>query len=94
MSNELGKKVREIREAEGRGRQAFSDLTGIPKQTLINIENGRSAPSGKHLELVSKAFSRYALWLVTNLVDESSGHISPEIERARQMLKQTGTDTD
>lgn len=94
MSSDLGKKVREIREAEGMGRQAFSDLTGIPKQTLINVENGRSSPSGKVLVQVTTAISKYTLWLMTNQVDEACGQISPEIEKARKTLKQTGTDTD
>ncbi|MHA3027484.1 helix-turn-helix transcriptional regulator [Chromohalobacter israelensis] len=94
MSSALGKKVREIREAEGMGRQAFSDLTGIPKQTLINIENGRSSPSGKLLAQVSTAFSKYTLWLMTDEVNEAGGQVSPEVEKARKTLKKTGTDTD
>lgn len=94
MSIDLGKKVREIREAEGLGRQAFSEVTDIPKQTLINIEVGKSAPSGKHLALVSKAFTKYTLWLMTDMTDETCGQISPDIERARSTLKKTGTDTD
>lgn len=94
MSSELGKKVREIREAEGMGRQAFSDLTGIPKQTLINVENGRSSPSGKILVQITKAMSKYTTWLMTDQVNEEAGQVSPEIEKARKTLKQTGTDTD
>lgn len=76
------------------GRQAFSDLVGIPKQTLINVENGRSGPSGKLLSQVSMAFSQYTLWLMTGQVNEDAGQISPEIEKARKELKPTGTDTD
>ncbi|GEK74659.1 MULTISPECIES: helix-turn-helix transcriptional regulator [Halomonas] len=94
MSSDLGKKVREIREAEGLGRQAFCDLIGVPKQTLINVETGRSSPSGKLLAEVSKCFSKYTLWLMTDQADETCGQISPEIEKARKTLKQTGTDTD
>lgn len=94
MSSELGQKVREIREAEELGRQAFSEVTDIPKQTLINIEVGKSAPSGKHLASVSKAFTKYTLWLMTDQVDEVCGQVSPEIERARRTLKQTGTGTN
>ncbi|MGQ7245669.1 helix-turn-helix domain-containing protein [Salinicola sp. V024] len=43
----IGEKIWEIREAEGLGRQALCDLTGIPTQTLINVENGRNEPSFK-----------------------------------------------
>lgn len=94
MSIDLGQKVREIREAEELGRQAFSEVTDIPKQTLINIEVGKSAPSGKHLAQVSKAFAKYTLWLMTGQTNDECGQVSPEIERARRELKQTGTDTD
>ncbi|TFH86968.1 XRE family transcriptional regulator [Billgrantia azerbaijanica] len=94
MSSDLGKKVREIREAEELGRQAFCDLVGVPKQTLINVETGRSGPSGKLLAQVSTCFTKYTLWLMTDQVDESCGQVSPEIEKARKTLKQTGTDTD
>ncbi len=94
MSSELGKKVRAIREAEGLGRQAFSDVTGIPKQTLINIENGRSAPTGQHLVQITLTYGQYTLWLMRDQIDESCGQVSPEIEKARKTLKQTGTDTD
>lgn len=77
MSSDLGQKIREIREAEELGRQAFSELTDIPKQTLINIELGKSAPSGKHLALVSQVFTRYTLWLMTGQTNEKCGQISP-----------------
>ncbi len=33
-------------------------------------------------------------WLLTGMTDEACGQVSPEIERARRELKQTGTDTD
>lgn len=94
MSSELGKKVREIREAEEMGRQAFCELIDVPKQTLINIEMGRSGPSGKLLAEVSKAFTKYTLWLMTDQTDEACGQISPDIERARRELKKTGTGTN
>ena len=94
MSSDLGQKVREIREVEELGRQAFSVVTDIPKQTLINIEVGKSAPSGKHLALVSQAFTKYTLWLMTGQTDEGCGQVSPDIERARRTLKKTGTGTD
>ncbi|GGY10393.1 transcriptional regulator [Litchfieldella qijiaojingensis] len=77
MSSDLGKKVRAIREAEGMGRQAFCNVTGITKQTLINIEQGRNAPSGKLLAQVTKAFPQYTMWLMNDQVIEEVGQISP-----------------
>lgn len=94
MSSDLGKKVREIREVEELGRQAFSDLIGVPKQTLINVETGKSSPSGKLLAQVSSCFSQYTLWLMTGQVNEAARQVSPEIEKARRAFKPTGTDTE
>lgn len=34
------------------------------------------------------------IWLLTGMTDEACGQVSPEIERARRELKQTGTDID
>lgn len=93
-SIEIGEKIRALREAEGMGRQEFSDLTGIPKNTLIRLEQGRNAPSGKVLMQVTQAFEKYTLWLMNGQVNEAAGQVSPEIERVRKMLKQTGTDAD
>lgn len=90
----IGEKIRALREAEGMGRQEFSDLTGIPKNTLIRLEQGKNAPSGKVLMQITSAFHKYTLWLMTDQVSEEAGQISPQIEKARADLKKTGTDTN
>lgn len=76
------------------GRQAFCDTTGVPKQTLINVENGRNEPSFKVMTKITQAFPQYTMWLMNDQVIEEVGQVSPEIEQARKSLKQTGTDTD
>ncbi|ATJ83691.1 helix-turn-helix domain-containing protein [Halomonas beimenensis] len=93
-SSVIGEKIRALREAEGMGRQEFSDLTGIPKNTLIRLEQGKNSPSGKVLMQVTNTFPQYTMWLMNDQVIEDAGQISPEIEKARKTLKQTGTDTD
>lgn len=90
----IGEKIRALREAEGMGRQEFSDLTGIPKNTLIRLEQGKNAPSGKVLMQITSTFHKYTLWLMTDQVSEEAGQISPQIEKARADLKKTGTDTN
>lgn len=90
----IGEKIRALREAEGMGRQEFSDLTGIPKNTLIRLEQGKNAPSGKVLMQITSAFHKYTLWLMTDQVSEEVGQISPQIEKARADFKKTGTDTN
>ena len=93
-STPVGEKIRAIRETEGLGRQAFCDLTGIAKQTLINVETGRNDPSFKVMRKITTVYSKYTMWLMNDEVMEEVGQISPEIERARQTLKKTGTDTE
>ncbi|MBE0489925.1 MAG: helix-turn-helix transcriptional regulator [Halomonas sp.] len=93
-SSSFGEKIREIREAEGMGRQEFSDVTGIPKNTLIRLEQGKNEPSAKVLSQVCKEFGKYTVWLMADQVNEEAGQISPGIEKARKTLKRTGTDTD
>ena len=93
-SSVVGEKIRALREAESMGRQEFSDLTGIPKNTLIRLEQGRNAPSGKVLMQLTNTFPQYTMWLMNDQVIEEAGQVSPEIEKARKTLKQTGTDTD
>lgn len=94
MSIDDGRKIREIRETAGMGRQEFCDLTGINKQTLISTETGKIGCSLKTLRQVTAVFPQYRSWLVDDVVDIEAGQISPEMETARQQLKTTGTDTD
>jgi|TARA_R110001583_G_scaffold185024_1_gene344724 DNA-binding XRE family transcriptional regulator len=94
VSKTDGEKIREIREAEGMGRQEFSEVTGIKKQTLISTETGRMTCSLKTVRQITAVFPKYRMWLVDNQVDEEKGQINPEIEKARRELKQTGTDTN
>lgn len=94
MSRGDGEKIREIREVEGMGRHAFSQATGIGKETLIKVEQGKTAPSGKVLKQITNTFPQYTMWLMNDQVIEEVGQVSPEIEKVRKTLKQTGTDTD
>ncbi|WIX31595.1 hypothetical protein QO259_12285 [Salinicola sp. JS01] len=94
MSSELARRMREIREVETTGRHEFSQLIGVAKKTVESIEQTGRAPKGEMLEAICVQWPKYALWLMTGQVDEAAGQISPEIERARQTLKKTGTDTE
>lgn len=94
MSSDLARKIREIREAETSGRAEFSQVIGIAKKTLEGIEQTGRVPKGDLLEAICRQWPQYTLWLMTDQVNEVAGQVSPEIERARRRLKQTGTDTD
>ncbi|XKE44507.1 helix-turn-helix domain-containing protein [Halomonas organivorans] len=96
MSSEksFSEKLKEIREVHGLGRKAFSDETGIPIRTIEGIEQRGTIPRTDIAQKICKRWPQYSLWLMTDQVDETCGQISPEIEKVRQTLKQTGTDTD
>ncbi|MCE3026394.1 transcriptional regulator [Salinicola sp. DM10] len=94
MSSDLAHKIRLIRETETSGRAEFSELIGVPKKTLIGIEQTGRVPKGDLLSAICNLWPKYTLWLMTDQVNEEAGQISPEIERARQTLKKTGTDTE
>lgn len=86
MSTPIGTKIRKVREALGMGRQEFADKTGIPKNTLIQIEvSGREVMSGA-LIAIGKAWPEYAAYLLTDDVDIKQ--INPEVENvARELPK-------
>ncbi|MFC7369196.1 helix-turn-helix domain-containing protein [Vreelandella zhaodongensis] len=94
MSSDLAQKMREIREAETSGRTEFAQLIGFNKKTVESIEQAGRAPKGEMLEAICKQWPKYTLWLMTGQTNDECGQVSPEIERARRELKQTGTDTD
>ncbi|UYG07286.1 helix-turn-helix domain-containing protein [Halomonas sp. M4R1S46] len=96
MSSEksFSEKLKEIRDVNGLGRKAFSDETGIPIRTIEGIEQRGTIPRTDIAQKICKRWPEYSLWLMTDQVNEEAGQISPEIEKARKTLKQTGTDTD
>ncbi|HAT3690506.1 helix-turn-helix domain-containing protein [Serratia nevei] len=78
----IGKKLREIREAEGLTREELSEITGVPVPTMKRYETGRIANVGS--DTLTKytqhpRFSKYSLWLMSDLVAPESGQISPSL---------------
>tara|TARA_R110000850_G_scaffold2760_7_gene12940 strand:- start:1905 stop:2114 length:210 start_codon:yes stop_codon:yes gene_type:complete len=69
-------------------------MTGVPKQTLINVKNGRNEPSFKLMKKIVDVFPQYTMWLMHEQVIEEAGQISPQIEKARADLKKTETGTN
>ncbi|WP_193067745.1 helix-turn-helix domain-containing protein [Halomonas sp. 3D7M] len=78
MAYQLAEKIRKIREAETSGRAEFSQLIGIPKKTIENIELTGRAPKGDLLAAVCRRWPRYTLWLMTDQTDPESGQVQPE----------------
>lgn len=84
MSTPIGKKIRNVREALGMGRQEFVDKTGIPKNTLIQIEiSDREVMSGA-LAAIAQAWPEYAAYLLTDEVEIKQKN--PEVESLTKEL--------
>lgn len=62
----IGEKIRKLREEElEMGRAEFCDITGIPKQTLIKIEQGKTDPRVSTLLKITDRYPEYATWLIS-----------------------------
>ncbi|MGG2143772.1 helix-turn-helix domain-containing protein [Symbiopectobacterium sp. RP] len=82
LSTDIGKKLREIRDAEGLTRQQFFELTGVPVVTQKFYETGRRDGVGSEVLIKitqHPRFEKYALWLVTGKTSEAAGQISPTL---------------
>lgn len=82
MSTSIGKKVRAIRDAERLTREQFADLTGIPAGTQKYYETGRVDSIGSDTLLkitLHPRFSKYTLWLMSDVTNESAGQIAPPL---------------
>lgn len=88
MSNNIGLKIREIRECEGLSRDDFARIIDCKVNTLTQIETGRTKnPASDTPQAVCKAFPQYTLWLMTGQVNPEGGQISPEIKLQAEKLK-------
>ena len=82
MSNAIGKKIREIREAEGLTRTQFFELTGILETAQKSYETGKRENIG--IDTVMKItnhprFKKYTTWLLNGETNEAAGQISPTL---------------
>lgn len=88
MSTDVGKKIKEIREALGEGRPEFSLKTGIPIGTLIGIEQGRHEPKAGVLVAIAQQWPQYAAYLLTDETEITQRN--PETENIARDLKEAG----
>lgn len=88
MSNNIGRRIRAVREAEGLSREDFCAIIGLKVNTLTQIETGRTKnPASDTPQAVCTAFPQYTLWLMTEQVNPEGGQISPEIKLQADQLK-------
>lgn len=88
MSMDVGKKIREIREALELGRAEFSLKTGIPIGTLTGIEQGRHEPKAGVLISIAQNWPQYAAYLLTDSTNVEQ--VNPETDRDELNLKAVG----
>jgi len=85
MRNNINQRVRELRDHLGYGRQEFSDITGIKKATIENIERELQKINGDQIEALVTSFPEYAYWLTTGLELPEVGQISPATKEAQEL---------
>jgi len=75
----IGEKIRKLREEElEMGRAEFSEVTGIPKQTLIKIEQGQTDPRVSTLLKITDRYPEYVSWLISTKSDFKTKQIRPK----------------
>lgn len=81
VSIDYSKKLMQVREAENLDRRKFSDITGIPLNTIQKYETGHQPARAELTERVIQIgrFKKYALWLMTGETAEIAGQISPPL---------------
>ncbi|WP_097459655.1 helix-turn-helix domain-containing protein [Mangrovitalea sediminis] len=85
----IAEKIKLIRETEGLGRKAFTDLIGASQRTLEGIEQRGSEPRSDFLMKITthERFKKYTLWLMSNDTAPECGQIDPDTEVARRANK-------
>ncbi|MEZ0233097.1 MAG: helix-turn-helix domain-containing protein [Methylophilaceae bacterium] len=69
MSTKVGEKIRQIRECLKIERTEFSQMTGIPRDTLVSVEIGRREPGAGILIAVAEQWPEYATYLLTDKIE-------------------------
>lgn len=90
MSTGVGRKIRTIREALEMGRAEFSEKTGIPKGSLIQVEQEIREPKAGVLEAIAKQWPEFAAYLLTDEVEIKQRN--PETEKLARELPEGKTD--
>ncbi|HBC5824409.1 TPA: helix-turn-helix transcriptional regulator [Escherichia coli] len=79
VSIDYSQRLMRMREAEDLSRRQFSDITGIPLNTIQKYETGHQPARAELVERVLQVdrFKKYALWLMTGQVSPDNGQIAP-----------------
>lgn len=79
VSIDYSQRLMMMREAEELSRRQFSDITGIPLNTIQKYETGHQPARAELVERVLQVerFKKYALWLMTGHSAAENGQVSP-----------------
>lgn len=77
----IGKKIRQVREAEGIGRTELSKMLDIPYETIKSYEMKGVQMTERNLTLFMShpRFQKYTLWLMTGQTAPAAGQIAPPL---------------
>lgn len=66
ISKDIGIRIKESRKAQKVvTQQKMADALNVSRQTIIDMENGKTDPKVKHLEAISKIIDRPVDWILT-----------------------------
>ncbi|ATW34391.1 repressor [Candidatus Williamhamiltonella defendens] len=79
MPSEYGKKLKDIRHAEGLTQPEFSALTGISLGAIRNYETGQSGVGLNVIDKIVKhpKLNKYTMWLMSDKTAPNAGQIQP-----------------
>lgn len=82
--HDYGRKLREIRNAEGLTQQSFSNLIGVGISTVKNYESGQKRAGLTIIDrlLRIEKLQKYTLWLMIGKTSEPAGQISPALSHS------------
>lgn len=79
-AQEVGARIRQLREHLNKSQGAFAKLLGITQGRLSQIESGESMPTSEQVEFITQNFSTTYEWLIKgvgNLLAESNSNYLP-----------------
>lgn len=87
MSTSFGKKLKEIRKAEGLTQQEFSEAVDFPKRSVVAYETEDREPNFQAMQKICAAFPHYTLYLMHDKmpVTTSDDQITPQEKALRDL---------
>lgn len=72
----------------------FGELTGIKKETVRALADGRQKFNEDYIQAITEAFPQYKMWFAFGETYPEIGQLSPDLEETSNNYGKTGTDTE